>query len=222
MKQSRSIADTVVVLLVTVLTVGDTTSALGIKLENNKYTGLVIGVHRSVPQNDSLVQAIKDAFIRASRALFLATDNRAYFANITILLPRTWNGTDYPAATDETFCRAAVRVDRANPVYGNTPYVKRAEGCGKPGEYLHLTPGFLTDPNVTRNYGPIVELGGEELLQPRREPAQTTIDLRTPGYARVEAGCLMGGGRWGRVLVHEWGHLRWGLFDEYASGDNAF
>ncbi|KAI8511258.1 chloride channel [Branchiostoma belcheri] len=26
----------------------------------------------------------------------------------------------------------------------------------------------------------------------------------------------------GRVLVHEWGHLRWGLFDEYASGDNAF
>ncbi|XP_019622967.1 PREDICTED: calcium-activated chloride channel regulator 4-like [Branchiostoma belcheri] len=181
MKQSRSIADTVVVLLVTVLTVGDTTSALGIKLENNKYTGLVIGVHRSVPQNDSLVQAIKDAFNRASRALFLATDNRAYFGNITILLPRTWNGTDYPAATDETFCRAAVRVDRANPVYGNTPYVKRAEGCGKPGEYLHLTSGFLTDPNVTRNYGPI-----------------------------------------GRVLVHEWGHLRWGLFDEYASGDNAF
>ncbi|XP_066283830.1 calcium-activated chloride channel regulator 1-like [Branchiostoma lanceolatum] len=169
-----------VVLFALVLTIRDT-SAFGIKLENNKYTGLVIGIHRSVPQDVGLIQAIKDAFTRASSALCQATKNRAYFANITILLPKTWNDTNYPAATDEFFSRAPVRVDKANPVYGNTPYVKRAEGCGKPGEYLHLTPGFLSDPNVNTTYGPI-----------------------------------------GRVLVHEWGHLRWGLFDEYASGDNAF
>ncbi|XP_035676245.1 calcium-activated chloride channel regulator 4-like [Branchiostoma floridae] len=175
------LVDIAVVLLVLVLTFRET-STLGIKLQNNKYTGLVIAIHRSIPQDDGLIQAIKDAFTSASRALCQATKNRAYFANITILLPKTWNETNYPPATDESFSRAAVRVDKPSPVYGNTPYVKRAEGCGKPGEYLHLTAGFLTDPNVNTTYGPI-----------------------------------------GRVLVHEWGHLRWGLFDEYASEDaNAF
>ena len=37
----------------------------------------------------------------------------------------------------------AMRVDLPSALYLDTPYTIQPGGCGDPGEYTHVTPGFL-------------------------------------------------------------------------------
>ena len=80
-----------------------------------------------------------------SSALFTATNHRAYFRHITILLPYTWDlsGESVDRSTDETFSTANFLVDKVNPAYGDTPYVKLSGKCGLAGDYVHLTYEYL-------------------------------------------------------------------------------
>ncbi|ELV10231.1 Calcium-activated chloride channel regulator 1 [Tupaia chinensis] len=64
--------------------------------------------------------------------------------------------------------------------HGDDPYTLQYRGCGEEGKYIHFTPNFLLNDNLTAGYG-----------------------------SR------------GRVFVHEWAHLRWGVFDEY-NNDKPF
>ena len=43
----------------------------------------------------------------------------------------------------------AVRVDLPNPLYGDDPYTVQPGGCKEPGQYIHVTPDFLTNLNTT-------------------------------------------------------------------------
>ncbi|XP_070557749.1 calcium-activated chloride channel regulator 1-like [Ptychodera flava] len=151
-----------------------------IYFSNNEYTGLLVAIHESIPEDPYLIERIKTVFTDASSSLYGATEARAHFKNVTILIPRTWNESlADEAATTEKFCIANVVVDQPNPEYGDNPYVKQIQPCGQPGEYMHLTSQWLTDVAYSEYYW----------------------------------------GDSGKVIVHEWGHLRWGLFDEYATDD---
>ncbi|XP_041452567.1 calcium-activated chloride channel regulator 4A-like [Lytechinus variegatus] len=86
------------------------------------------------------------------------------------------NGTDVATATWERYENSDIRIAPANE---NFPYTEKFTGCGLPGRYISLTPGYISNRKVGSNalhniYG-------------------------TPN----------------KVIVHEWGHFRWGLFDEY-------
>lgn len=86
----------------------------------------------------------------ASPALFQATKRRAYFRNITILVPKTWERQPtYKPAGRESFDTANVIIDKINPDYGDTPYVKQVRGCGQSGEFMHLTPTFVKNRILT-------------------------------------------------------------------------
>ncbi|XP_013401095.2 calcium-activated chloride channel regulator 1-like, partial [Lingula anatina] len=119
----------------------------------------------------------------ASRALYLATQKRAYFRNITILVPSTWSAAgEFREATTQVLDKAHVIVDKPNSLYGDTPYVKQPRGCGQRGEYMHLTHDFILNRQRTEQF-----------------------------Y-----------GNPGTTLVHEWGHLQWGLFDEHPMPDHGY
>ncbi|XP_035665433.1 calcium-activated chloride channel regulator 1-like [Branchiostoma floridae] len=151
-----------------------------IKLENNEYTDVLVAIHKDVPEDQQIVDRLKEIFIEASQDLYVATNNRTFFKEVKILIPNTWTKKpEYLPAGTKTFERANVRVDRPNPLYVDNPYVQQKGGCGEPGDYMHLTPKYVLD----KEYG-------EELWGPH-----------------------------GKTLVHEWGHLRWGLFDEYGFDD---
>nr|XP_002731900.1 PREDICTED: epithelial chloride channel protein-like [Saccoglossus kowalevskii] len=154
-----------------------------VKLEENGYTGIVIAIHSSIPENVQIIEQLQVAFTDASDFLFTATKRRAYFKDISILIPTTWSHkSEYSNATKESYEKANIIVDTANAVHGHTPYVKRIGGCGKKGEYLHLTPTYLLDRQQSQqNWGPV-----------------------------------------GRLLVHEWAHLHWGVFDEYPTHDDDY
>uniref|UniRef100_A0A673TM25 VWFA domain-containing protein n=1 Tax=Suricata suricatta TaxID=37032 RepID=A0A673TM25_SURSU len=145
-----------------------------INVNNNGYDGIVIAINPSVPEDEKLIQNIKEMVSEASTYLFHATKRRLYFRNVSILIPMTWKSKpEYVMPKQESYDQADVIV--ANPYlkYGDDPYTLQYGQCGEKGQYIHFTPNFLLTNNL-------------------------------PIY-----------GSRGRVFVHEWAHLRWGIFDEY-------
>uniref|UniRef100_A0A8D2AG98 Calcium-activated chloride channel regulator 1 n=1 Tax=Sciurus vulgaris TaxID=55149 RepID=A0A8D2AG98_SCIVU len=145
-----------------------------IQLNNNGYEGIVIAIDPNVPEDEALIQQIKDMVTQASPYLFEATGKRFYFKNVAILIPENWKTKpDYVRPKLETYKNADVLVAEPNPSGNDKPYTEQVGACGEKGERIHFTPDFLAGKKLDQ-YGPQ-----------------------------------------GRVFVHEWAHLRWGLFNEY-------
>ena len=93
-----------------------------VSLVENGYKGLVVAISPEEEENPDLVESIKDLLTKASAELYGATRQRAYFKEVTILVPQTWNLDEAEAAVDETFKDAEFRVAPSNPAYGHNPY----------------------------------------------------------------------------------------------------
>ena len=93
-----------------------------VSLVENGYEGLVVAISPEEEENPDLVESIKDLLTKASAELYGATRQRAYFKEVTILVPQTWNLDEAEAAVDETFKDAEFRVAPSNPAYGHNPY----------------------------------------------------------------------------------------------------
>ncbi|XP_075688592.1 calcium-activated chloride channel regulator 1-like [Rhinoderma darwinii] len=146
-----------------------------IQLTNGSYEDIVIAINPGVPEDDTLIQKLKEMVIDGSSYLFHATGNRLSIRNVKILIPLTWTSkSNYAARTRETYEKADIIVTHPSLKYGDSPYTLQYRGCREQGEYIHLTPNFLLNTSLTSVYG-------------------------SPG----------------RTFVHEWAHLRWGVFDEY-------
>ncbi|XP_039329609.2 calcium-activated chloride channel regulator 1-like isoform X2 [Saimiri boliviensis] len=145
-----------------------------VTLNNNGYDGIVIAINPNVPEDEKLIKIIKAMVTEASTYLFYATKRRAYFRNVSILIPMTWKSKpEYLMPKQESYDQADVIVADPSLKYGDDPYTLQYGQCGEKGQYIHFTPNFLSHSNLLI-YGPR-----------------------------------------GRVFVHEWAHLRWGIFDEY-------
>lgn len=162
-----------------------------VTLESNAYKGLVVAIHNDVPDNPEMIDRIKDMMTSASDRLHQVTRRRAYFEDVTVVVPSDWAPRDdYEVVQGgDRFSHAEVRVDEPNPAYGAVPYTLQPGECGEPGEYIHLTPEFLLRPNDTND---------------------------NDGYLADEPAGFQAFGDLGRVLVHEWAHLRYGTFDEHG------
>uniref|UniRef100_A0A8C2F9V4 Chloride channel accessory 1 n=1 Tax=Cyprinus carpio TaxID=7962 RepID=A0A8C2F9V4_CYPCA len=155
-------------------------TSTGIKLDGNGYVDVVIAISSKVPQDNRLIDKIKEMVTEGSLYLYHALDEKVYFREATILVPPQWNGTNFTKARTESFGKAKIRIDNANPSYGFEPYTNQYGECGAEGEYIHFTPEYLLNDTLTELYG-----------------------------SR------------GKIFVHEWAHLRWGVFDE-CNGEKPF
>ncbi|XP_039272202.2 calcium-activated chloride channel regulator 1-like isoform X1 [Styela clava] len=150
-------------------------------LVDNGYRGVVVAIHPNVTEDQNLIDDIKNMMVDASADLFEATHKRAYFKEITILIPKTWTVGNYTDASKESYKSADIRIEKSE-YEKNTPYAWTYLGCGLGGMYIHLTSDYVSLDLVADNYGPR-----------------------------------------GKAVVHEWGHYRWGVFDEYpVNDDQAF
>ncbi|XP_067220899.1 calcium-activated chloride channel regulator 1-like [Chanodichthys erythropterus] len=150
-------------------------SSTGIKLDGNGYVDVTIAISSRVPQDNTLIDKIKDMVTKGSIHLHQALDKKVYFKEATILVPPHWNSTEFTKARTESYEKANIRIDNAHPAYGDEPYTLQYGECGDEGQFIHFTPNFLRDDTHIKTYG-----------------------------SR------------GKVLVHEWAHLRWGVYDEYS------
>ena len=93
-----------------------------VSLVENGYEGLVVAISPEEEENPDLVESIKELLTKASEELYGASRQRAYFKEVTILVPHSWNLDEAEAAIDETFENAEFRVAPSNPAYGHNPY----------------------------------------------------------------------------------------------------
>uniref|UniRef100_A0A8C9C2W9 Calcium-activated chloride channel regulator 1 n=1 Tax=Phocoena sinus TaxID=42100 RepID=A0A8C9C2W9_PHOSS len=115
-----------------------------IQLNNNGYEGIVIAVDPNVPEDETLIQQIKDMVTEASPYLFEATEKRFYFKNVAILIPQNWSTKpEYVKPKLETYKNADVLVAEPNPTGNDEPYTEHMGRCGEKGNKIYLTPGFL-------------------------------------------------------------------------------
>ncbi|XP_059370714.1 calcium-activated chloride channel regulator 1-like [Carassius carassius] len=155
-------------------------TSTGIKLDGNGYVDVVIAISSKVPQDNRLVDKIKEMVTEGSFYLYDALNQKVYFREATILVPPHWNGTNFTKARTESFGMANIRIDNANPAYGVEPYTNQYGECGAEGEFINFTPEYLLNDTFIQLYGSN-----------------------------------------GRVFVHEWAHLRWGVYDEF-NGQKPF
>lgn len=140
-------------LLILYLLKGTLSNSL-IQLNNNGYEGIVVAIDPNVPENETLIQHIKDMVTQASPYLFEATGKRFYYKNVAILIPEKWKTKpDYVRPKLETYKNADVLVAAAQPGGNDEPYTEQIGRCGEQGERIHFTPDFLAGKMQTQ-YGP--------------------------------------------------------------------
>ncbi|XP_007116032.2 calcium-activated chloride channel regulator 4 [Physeter macrocephalus] len=149
-----------------------------VRLDNNGYEGIIIAIDPAVPEDETLIEQIKDMVTAASTYLFEATEKRFFFKNVSILIPEKWkNITQYKRPKHESYKHADVLVSPPTLPGRDEPYTKQFTACGEKGEYIHFTHDFVLG-KKQNEFGPS-----------------------------------------GRLFVHEWAHLRWGVFDEYNDAE---
>ena len=82
---------------------------------------------------------------------------RAYFKEITILVPTTWKDKpEYKRVTTESFDKSDIVADVPDKRFnhGNKPFTIKTTPCGDLGHYMHLTPDYLMNDNIGGAYGP--------------------------------------------------------------------
>ncbi|XP_025089350.1 calcium-activated chloride channel regulator 1-like [Pomacea canaliculata] len=167
-----------------------------VQLQNNEYKNVLVAISPDVPEDPALIQSIKNAFIGASSYLYLATNQRAVFRDVIILVPSTWRvQASYGASTWQVLGSADVVVTGSlapaapSPPLGGAPgessvasqaaaaatFTKSYAGCGQHGIRISISTDVLTNSQLASTLG---------------SPA--------------------------RVLVHEWATFRWGVFNEYG------
>ncbi|XP_051717358.1 LOW QUALITY PROTEIN: calcium-activated chloride channel regulator 3A-1-like [Ctenopharyngodon idella] len=150
-------------------------TSTGIKLDGNGYVDITIAISSRVPQDNTLIDKIKDMVTEGSFRLHQALDKKVYFKEATILVPPNWNSKEFTKARTESYEKAKIIIDNANPAYGDEPYTHHYGECAAEAQYIHFTPNVLRNDTLIKTYG-----------------------------SR------------GKVLVHEWAHLRWGVYEEYS------
>ena len=103
----------------------------------------------------SFISKLQRMFTNASAYLYEATRKRAYFKEVTILLPQSWTPRPgYQLPGNKTFGYSDVIVAPPNPRWAPLQYTKQYQGCGERGVHIHFMDKFLTDPTTELYYGP--------------------------------------------------------------------
>nr|XP_020006883.1 calcium-activated chloride channel regulator 4-like [Castor canadensis] len=145
-----------------------------VKLNDNGYEDVIIAIDPGVPEDENIIEQLKEIVTTASTYLFEATQKRFFFKNVSILIPESWEDSlQYRRPTYESYTHADVRIAPPTVPGRDEPYTRQFTECEEKAEYIYFTPDFVLGKKLNE-YGPA-----------------------------------------GRLLVHEWAHLRWGVFDEY-------
>ncbi|XP_077494293.1 calcium-activated chloride channel regulator 3A-1-like [Amblyomma americanum] len=122
------------------------------------YTELRVSISNSVTPDESIISNIKALFRSSTEFLHKATNGRVYFKHVIIEVPKTWpkrNSSWEPSSNASE--KSDVLIDMPTPPYDDRPFTKQVKPCGEPGEFIHLTPGFLatlTNSTIKKSINP--------------------------------------------------------------------
>ncbi|OWF54545.1 epithelial chloride channel protein-like [Mizuhopecten yessoensis] len=116
-----------------------------IKLENNGYSDILLAFDETIPHSQVFINKTMDYFTRASKVLYIATRQRAYFKDIRILVPHTWpDDPSYQSASaDQTVYKSDVIITSSSVKKRSIPQTRTYGGCGSQGIHIQFTTDFL-------------------------------------------------------------------------------
>ncbi|KAI4871510.1 hypothetical protein NFI96_029132 [Prochilodus magdalenae] len=181
----------VVVVLLLLNALGPVT---GIRLDGNGYTDILIAINPAVPENKELINQIERRYTKHSE--YLQYDTDMDFCPQEMIA----SGSDYLLqALDNKVFFKEVKI-LVPPNWNGTYERAKRETYDKANVIIdHQHPAFGDDPYTKQMRG-----CGEE---------GEYIHF-TPDFLLKDSLLAVYGPR-GRVFVHEWAHVRWGVFDEY-------
>ncbi|XP_077497511.1 uncharacterized protein LOC144108103 [Amblyomma americanum] len=121
-----------------------TAASVQLDTSDGGYTELRVSISNSVTPDESIIGNIKALFRSSTEFLHKATNGRVYFKHVIIEVPKTWpkrNSSWAPSSSASE--KSDVLIDMPTPPYEDRPFTTQLKPCGEPGEFIHLTPGFL-------------------------------------------------------------------------------
>ncbi|KAL1420442.1 hypothetical protein MTO96_024266 [Rhipicephalus appendiculatus] len=117
--------------------------ALEIDKSDGGYKDLLISINQDVPYNETI------SLLRSSsQFLHRATNGLVYFKHVTINFPNTWpKRSSARRLSSSSFEKSDVRVDVPGSPAKERPFTRQLRPCGKPGDYIQLSPTFLAELN---------------------------------------------------------------------------
>ncbi|KAH8020812.1 hypothetical protein HPB51_005046 [Rhipicephalus microplus] len=132
-------------------------STLEIDKSDGGYRDLLISINKNVPYNETIVVNIKSLLRSSSQFLHRATNGLVYFKHVTIDFANTWpKRNSARRLSSSLFEKGDVRIDLpAESQEQERPFTKHWKLCGKPAEYITVTPTFLAELNdsTTKTFG---------------------------------------------------------------------
>ncbi|KAM9008256.1 calcium-activated chloride channel regulator 4 isoform 2-T2 [Ara ararauna] len=123
-------------------------------LNENGYEDLVVAINPQVPEDANIILNTMNMIKNASNSLFEMTKHRFFFKSVKIIIPKTWKkNTNYSRIKTESYDQADVIIADYYMKYVDDPYTLLYEGCKMKGRYIHFTPNFLLNENLTNVYG---------------------------------------------------------------------
>uniref|UniRef100_A0A8C0EUW6 Chloride channel accessory 1 n=1 Tax=Bubo bubo TaxID=30461 RepID=A0A8C0EUW6_BUBBB len=127
-------------------------------LNKNGYEDLVVAINPQVPEDANI---ILNTMVRtfnmiknASNYLFEMTKHRFFFKSVKIIIPKTWKKkTNYSRLKTESYDKADVIIADSHMKHVDDPYTLQYGGCKEKGQYIHFTPNFILNDNLTEVYG---------------------------------------------------------------------
>ncbi|KAH7942597.1 hypothetical protein HPB51_028718 [Rhipicephalus microplus] len=130
---------------------------LDIDKSDGGYKDLLISINKDVPYNETIIENVKSLLRSSSHFLHRATNGLVYFKHVTINFPHTWpKRSSARRLSSSLFEKSDVRIDLpAESQEQERPFTKQWKLCGKPGEYIKVTPTFLAELNdpTTKTFG---------------------------------------------------------------------
>ncbi|NWY58895.1 CLCA1 regulator, partial [Chionis minor] len=121
-------------------------------LNNNGYEDLVVAIHPQVPEDANITL---NTMVRTfCLYLFETTKHRFFFKSVKIVIPQTWKkNTTYSRVKTESYKKADVIIADHYMKHIDDPHTLQYGGCKEKGQYIHFTPNFLLNENMTKYYG---------------------------------------------------------------------
>lgn len=120
------------------------------------YTNIVVKIDRNVNEMfcSTYIKHLRETITEASAVLNEALYGKAYFKEVTIVVPSHWEDARcrmnvLEPAGEIAYQNADVRITTESPIFGPAPHTQQSKGCGERGDFISFSESFFTNWNST-------------------------------------------------------------------------
>lgn len=120
---------------------------------NGIYQNLTIALHFQTAEDPSIISNLKQLLTKSSKFLYDATNGKARFGEITIMIPDKWTDKQtYVNVSGSHYDDAHIRIGSN---IQSEIFTYQPRPCGQPGQYIFIHENFIKQLNgeTKDNYG---------------------------------------------------------------------